>query len=159
MTELGVPTRRRGRRGLWIVAGAAVVLLAGGAAYAWTAMSPSGFTIKGDLTITSDSQLKWGTSTAQCAGAGGFSDISEAATVVVTDAAGKTVAIGRMDGEGKATRGTGLAAGVRPAACTWTWTVEDVPGGSGFYGIEISHRGRQQYTREQLGEPIHLRLG
>ena len=78
----------------------------------------------------------------------GHSDLKEGAQVVISDAAAKTIAIGQ------------LAAGVQDGAggCRFAFRVTKVPDGQGFYGIEVTHRGRLQYTAEQMKKPIELAL-
>ncbi|WP_433414978.1 hypothetical protein ACQP1V_36125 [Microtetraspora malaysiensis] len=85
----------------------------------------------------------------------GYSDIRQGAQVVVTDATGKTLALGTL-GAGK----RHLPEGAAPVArrCAFPFTVQ-APGGQDFYGIEVSHRGRLQYTAEQVREPLELTLG
>lgn len=81
-------------------------------------------------------------------GSGGHSDLKEGAQVVISDAVGKTIAIGQ------------LAAGVQDGVggCRFTFRVTKVPGGQDFYGIEVTHRGRLQYTAEQMKKPIEMTL-
>lgn len=82
-----------------------------------------------------------------CVGDGGYSDIAPGAQVVITDDTGKTVGVGSL--------GAGSWIG---AHCEWPFEVE-VPGGSAFYGVEVSHRGRVQYPADRLNEPVTLSLG
>jgi hypothetical protein len=82
-----------------------------------------------------------------CAGSGGYSDIAEGAPVIVTDPAGKTVAIGQLK-SGAGSAGT----------CIFRFDVHPVPTGLGFYGVEVSHRGRVQFKESEL-TGISLTLG
>ncbi|MFF4417498.1 hypothetical protein ACFYY8_33655 [Streptosporangium sp. NPDC001559] len=85
----------------------------------------------------------------RCATRGGYSDIQEGAQVVVTDASSTTIALGRL-AYGSWNRHTG---------CVFLFNVEGVPGGHKFYGVEVSHRGRLQYTAEQVAQPLALTIG
>ncbi|MEV1245104.1 hypothetical protein [Nonomuraea sp. NPDC049750] len=96
------------------------------------------------LKITPDS-VEFGDHPA-CSGKGGYSDIGQGTQVVVTDAAGKTVALGKL--------GTGLH---EERGCTFRFAITVPPGGQ-FYGIEVSHRGRVQYAAYEL-DSIELQLG
>jgi hypothetical protein len=44
-------------------------------------------------------------------------------------------------------------------ACVIPFTVGNVPTGLGFYGIEISHRGRLQHSETDLRHGLDLTLG
>lgn len=117
------------------------------------------FMVVGQMQVSgSSSNLAFGNSVAECRGKAGFDDLREGAQVVVTNAAGRTVAIGHL-GTGKSATTGGGDSVVRLVACTFPIKVEDVPDGENFYGITVTHRGTQQYTREQLRQPIHLTLG
>lgn len=127
-------------------------------AYAYTLKNGT-FSIKGQITISDTTTgLEYGSSTAACKGAGGYTDIHEGADVVVTDATGKTVAIGHLL-EGRATYNA--LSPTRPQSCTWQISVDDVPDGDNFYGIAIGseQRGKKQYQRDELDIPLHLTLG
>lgn len=90
------------------------------------------------------------TAKASCIGQGGYSDIHNGTQVVVTDADGRTLALGRL---------TGAEVGGGLDVCAYTIRIGDVPGGHDFYGIEVSHRGRVQYSRSDVEKPLHLTLG
>ncbi|MHA6793506.1 hypothetical protein ACVGVM_08310 [Pseudonocardia bannensis] len=66
-----------------------------------------------------------------CEGSGGYSDITLGTSVTVYDASGTVVGTGHL-GRGSAAEG----------GCTFPITVLNVPGGSSFYQVEVSHRGR-----------------
>ncbi len=84
-----------------------------------------------------------------CRTGGEFADIQPGTTVTVSDASGKSVALGALD------------AGKQDGAsnCRFQFTVSGVPAGEDFYGIEVSHRGRGQYTAARLRERVDLTLG
>lgn len=116
---------------------------------------PDTFSITGELTITG-SGIKYGASSADCVGDGGYGDIRPGLSVVVTDSKGETVAVGSIPEEGKARRES--VSPIRPTSCTFAFSVAGVPEGSKFYGVTIGRRGTQQYSREELGQPIRLTL-
>lgn len=85
-----------------------------------------------------------------CVGAGGYSDIGEGTSVTVYDATGAIVATGKL-GTGKALAGAGT--------CLFPFQVAGVPG-SDFYQVEVSHRGRVNFTAEQVANnEVSLVLG
>ncbi|MGW6503003.1 hypothetical protein [Nonomuraea angiospora] len=90
-----------------------------------------------------------------CAMGGGYSDIRAGAQVVVTDDAGKTIAVGQLE-PGKILLPRADAWGTR--SCVFPFTVQ-APGGYRFYGIEVTHRGVVRYTAEQLRQPVEMSLG
>jgi hypothetical protein len=102
-----------------------VVALSGG--------SSSKHTINGTLDLIGYRGTDTGGSTpglgAKCAGHGGYSDLEDGTQVTVKDGAGTLLATGTLS-NGKTTN---------PSTCSWTFTIA-VPE-SGFYSIEVSHRG------------------
>lgn len=86
----------------------------------------------------------------------GYDDLIAGAPVVVTDAAGMTVAIGKL--------GAGVP-DIRPElnqylkVCTMRFTVTEVPAGRGFYGVQIASRDLVQYPEQRLAEPLTLTIG
>lgn len=93
-----------------------------------------------------------------CHGFKSFDDLVAGATVVVTDATGKKVALGTLK-EGTATGITkdpslGLA---RASECDMPFEVSNIPGRAGPYGIEIADRGAITVTEKELGS-VHLSL-
>lgn len=119
----------------------------------WKPWAAKQFSVTGGLMLSGDG-LKWGANTSECSGDGGYDDINPNTSIVIADADGKTVAVGRFDGPGYPTAGITSR---RPASCTFRFTVK-VPEGSKFYGITVGRRGTMQYSREQLNEPIFLTL-
>ncbi|MEV0616179.1 hypothetical protein AB0I81_22890 [Nonomuraea sp. NPDC050404] len=111
---------------------------------------PSGsLSVDGQVTVRGEPPAVLTDNELTCRGGGGFDDLREGAQVVVSDAAGKTIALGQL-GAGSWKRGVG---------CIFLFTVADVPGGLDFYGVEVSHRGRVQYTAAQLAAPVELSIG
>jgi hypothetical protein len=86
----------------------------------------------------------------RCTMSGGYADIFAGTQVVVTDGASRTIALGQLgDGSWNSVNGV----------CVFDFSVTGVPAGHLFYGIEVSHRGRLQYTAEQMTHPIAQTLG
>ncbi|MGK5737289.1 hypothetical protein [Micromonospora sp. URMC 103] len=90
-----------------------------------------------------------------CAGAGGYDDIRPGAQVVITDNASATIALGKLD--------NGVIDGTLPGRtadlCKFTFSISGVPTGKGYYGVEVSHRGRVQYPEKELFGALSLTLG
>lgn len=97
------------------------------------------FSTDGTLTLT-DVGLGLGEGDL-CSGTGGYSDIDFGAQVNVTDADGTLVAVGSL-GFGEKTE----------AGCVFPFTVDDIPPGSKFYTVEVSHRGGLTQTEDELRE-------
>jgi hypothetical protein len=122
------------------------VVLAAVAAGAYVLLRPKPFEIQGDVSIPwIGAQAEVG----PCTPSGGYGDIG-GAQVVVSDAAGKTIATGNLPPTGR----------IADLRCVFDFEVKGIPGGHDFYGVAISHRGRLQYRREQLdGQVLKLNLG
>lgn len=105
---------------------------------------PSAIAVSGSVTLKDG----FGAEGTACTGNGGFSDIREGAQVVITDAKEATLGVGSLD------------AGKRDKAgrCEFAFAL-DIPKGHQFYGIEVSHRGRLQYSADQISAPLFLSLG
>lgn len=117
------------------------------------------FMISGQIQVSgSSSNLAFGGSVGECRGKAGYEDLREGAQVVVAAATGRTIAIGRL-GAGKSTTVGGDGSVARLVACTFPITIQDVPDGEDFYKITVTHRGTQEYSRDQLRKPISLTLG
>ncbi|MFI6482257.1 hypothetical protein ACIBH1_30295 [Nonomuraea sp. NPDC050663] len=106
---------------------------------------PSAFTAQGTITVEAS---RPGTKGRSCSTDGGYSDIREGAQVVITDAKETTLAVGQ------------LAMGYYSDSgkCEFPFSVE-VKSGEAFYGIEVSHRGRLQYSASDMASPLSLSLG
>lgn len=136
------PATRRPSLQVLIAAGAAVLVVAAAAFFLLRG---------GDIDVSGTLVLRDGyTSSPQgCQGKGGYDDIHSGAQVVITDAAGTTLALGTL--------GTGFPASA--AGCRFGFTVTSVPGGHDFYGVEVSHRGRVQYAADALADGVTVTLG
>lgn len=123
------------RRLVPLAAVAGLVVGAGAVGVAWAVSSsgssaPQTFTLRGAMTLTGDN-VPSGDTSEDCTGYQGYADIVAGAGVTVYDSAGKVVASGSL--------GTGKP---KSAACVFPVRVPDVPEGSKFYRVEVSHRGQ-----------------
>lgn len=112
---------------------------AGAVGLAWAlsgggSSAPASFTLRGTMTLTGDN-VPSGDTSEGCTGYEGYEDIAQGASVTVYDSAGAVVATGAL--------GTGKP---ESAACVFPVRVPDVPGGSKFYRVEVSHRGQVTVT-------------
>lgn len=146
--------KRAGQRPRWLVPViAAIVLIGAGASigvYLLTSktdivdmLSPN-MTVTGTVTLELDDMTNSGTA---CWGKRGYADLKAGAPVVVTDAAGKTVGMGALD-SGKEVSGQ----------CILSFKVKDVPKGSDFYGVAVSHRGVVQFSADDITKSVRLSL-
>jgi len=110
-------------------AGAAVVGLLWALSTGGSSSGSGGtFDLTGSMTLTSSSV----TVSSGCGGVSGYDDIRQGAAVTVYDESGKVLATGAL--------GAGTPKGLH--GCDFTVTVRDVPKGSKFYQVEVSHRGK-----------------
>lgn len=160
-TGVGAPParspKRRSRRRVLVLALIAVAALGGAVGIGGGilfALIQSGkidnqlsrtFTVTGIVTLSLEDSINTGST---CYGDGGYSDMRVGAPVVVTDASQKTVALGTI-----------VSAEEVSEECRFAFRVENVPRGEDFYGIQISHRGRLQYSADDLERPLTLGLG
>lgn len=148
------PEVPKGRTRRWplyaAVAAAGLVLIGGGVAAgiviagrgsggsgapAVSTTAPAAGTIRGVITLHAG-QFAWDRQAASCWGKGGYDDLTKGASVTVTDAAGKTIALGSVVSEY-----TSFSTDEFASSCTLNFQVENVPRGGQFYGVEVSHRG------------------
>lgn len=134
-----------------LVAGFAVGALSLGAIWAATAgvFGTGSFTLNGQMTLMQSSSSYGSYSSysssayylgqdGSCFGEGGYSDIGAGTAVNVYDQSGAIVAVGQL-ANGQGSYGTG---------CTFTFAVPDVPTGSKFYQVEVSHRGKMNLAAQ-----------
>lgn len=83
-----------------------------------------------------------------CEATGGYSDITQGATVTIGAQTGQTLAIGA------------LSSGIETASgyCAFSFDIA-VPASQSAYTVTISHRGTQTFTPAQAAQPIELSLG
>ena len=141
------PASRRDRTPV-IVGGVALLLLLGILAFV---LHPGGghHTINGTVDIFQDvgflagqsySTSNFSSANGTCQGSGGYSDLAPGVSVVVYSDTGdvlSTVPLGQ---------GHDLQSNV---GCEFTFTVPNLPDASS-YSVEVSHRGKLTYTKEQL---------
>jgi hypothetical protein len=131
----------RSRKPLLIAVGAAAVLVVVVAAVLM--VGSRSFDVNGSMTL----QDAYGTGSTMgrgespCRGGVGYGDIGPGTSVTVRDEAGTTVATGRLD-DGKADG----------ESCVFPFSIADVPSGSKFYEVEVSHRGGVTFSRDELDE-------
>jgi hypothetical protein len=151
------------RRRRWLlptaIAVAVLVVVAGGALAVWRLTSAGTLKVSGTVTIGRGGFERaggdyLGATETSCSATGGYGDIRQGAQVVVSDAEGTTIALGVLGAGAADLEGDG-----RARSCTWPFTVDGVPTGHAFYGVEVSKRGRIQFTERELGEPLRLSLG
>jgi hypothetical protein len=132
------------RTWLWVALAAALVVVLGVGGFLGYRAILGGVTITGEL-LLSDPDLDDFAPT--CRGEGGFDDVHEGAQLVITDEAGTTLALTRLVG-GKE---------VDTNVCRFTFSAEvpDRP----FYGVEMNHRGRIQYSKADASDGITLAIG
>jgi hypothetical protein len=111
------------------------------------------FTITGTINITGLTNSTGVEATRTCAGNGAFGELRDGTQVVVTDQAGTTIALGSVVGSHVNPADVVFDS---PTKCTLNFRVDGVPAGKGFYGVEMAHRGRSQYTEAQARAPIAL---
>ena len=133
----------------------ALLLTAGCSGLPGSTPSPTAFDVKGTLTLRHVEAFA--AEGDACSGDGGYSDISAGAQVKVSDNAGKVVGLGNL-GAGTAHKSASWGNGGTDQ-CVFEFTVLGVPiGGEAIYGVEVTHRGVIQFTRDQADQ-VELTLG
>lgn len=90
-----------------------------------------------------------------CTGYKGYDDIKSGTQVLISDPAGKTIALGSL-GDGLVRRDPDNIS--RAMECRFPFKVTGIPGDYQFYGIEIGRRGKLTYARDRLGNGLELHL-
>lgn len=123
-----------------------------------SASSDATFTAAGTLHLDLG-QFSWNSvQDPTCQGLNGYSDLRGGTQVLVTDATGKKLAVGAL-AAGRTGDFTANSDGTqRAGACSLDFAVPGIPRGVGPYGIEVSHRGVQNYTEAQLDRGVTLGL-
>lgn len=111
-------------------------------AAASSSTAPAMVSVRGAITIA-DTQGGWETGWVDtaCDGAGGYADIDSGAQVVISDDAGRTLAITRL--------GDGVK---KDGGCRFPIVPVAVPAGRGFYGVEVTHRGVVKFPEARLSD-------
>jgi hypothetical protein len=140
------PPPPRGRRrlmvaviALWVTA---AVVAAGFGGYLVLRPAPD-ITVNGTVSIPWDDPNREGK---ECIAGGGYGDI-KGAQIVVSDPSSKTIATGSLPVSGTV-RSVTQPDGTE-YVCEYLFGLI-VPGGHDYYGVEVSHRGRLQYSEGQL---------
>lgn len=134
------PGKRSWRSGaVGAIIGACVVGGAWGSTAAVSAFGgPGTFALHGTMVL--DGGYDGVTSTpGGCAGTGGYSDIADGTAVTVYDSTGAVVASGQL------ANSTGGG-----TSCTFDIVAPKVPGGSRYYQVEVSHRGKITYSARDM---------
>lgn len=140
------------RRRLWWIAGAVaavVVVLAGAGAFLLLrgtgALGGDTFTVRGSLTV---SGFYPGGPGGVCDGTvtDGFNDITAGAQVVIYDHTNNVVGTGALQ------EGSIVPLNHDFNVCKMAFTVPAVPAGKGPYWVEVTHRGRIQFTEAGAGD-------
>lgn len=140
---MSITTRGTAQRAATCIVFAAVAL----AGLVGCSAANNTFTVNGKLSVAGEGGSSAG---GACSPSEGYDDIAEGTSVVVMDAAGKTIAIGKL---GAGETGSYLL------ACNYKFKVTGVPVGAKFYKVEVSHRGAVQYTEKQMHQTLDLSLG
>jgi hypothetical protein len=109
------------------------------------------FDVYGSIELN-DGYNKWEPDT-PCAAKSGYDDVQEGTEVVISDAAGTTLAVGQLEA-GKVVRSE---AGFN--VCEFRFQVSGVPGGHSTYRVEISDRGDFHYNQDEMTRGVVLYLG
>ncbi len=147
-----------GRRTLFAIVGA-VVVVAIAIAIFFAVGHKASHTIVGTFTVsdTGDSTLglapSVGGSDSDCYGTGGYSDIRSGLSVTVKDGQGQILATSSLG------PGSGTISGI-VGVCVFKFSI--VVPDTGFYSVEVGHRGSIDYSRTQLASKtwhVDLSLG
>jgi hypothetical protein len=87
-------------------------------------------------------------SDSSCEGAGGYSDISSGAEVVVKNSSGTVLTTTQL----------GDGTGYPPVQCTFKFSFTVMDGDEGGYSVTVSHRGELHYTAAQLKIPDEVAI-
>ncbi len=146
-----------------IIATVVAILLLAGCGHSEPAAessTPATLKVSGSITVTADSLSSEQAMGGACVTDDGYSDITDGAQVTVEDSTGKAIALGTLQaGHVSELFGPGTAVEGMAYRCVFGFTVNDVPAEEKIYSVEVSHRGKVNFTREKLNGPIALTLG
>jgi len=114
-------------------------------------------TVEVELDFTGNWQAGNNAQHGTCLVAPGYQDLVDGAQVAVLDASGAVIGVGALVSTGLELIDGGDA--LNEAYCGFTFRVEDVPKGSGFYGLEIASRDALRYPEAEAFAPLELTLG
>lgn len=145
-----------------IAGGAVLVAAAIGIAIAVSSSSgPGTITVRGTISLgplgSGDSANPSSAADGDpCMATGGYTDITQGATVTIGGAQNQTLAVGALSAgkEDDVDDSLGIPAG----RCVFSFSVQ-VPGGQSAYTVTISHRGTQTVTPAQAQSGVALSLG
>lgn len=157
---------------LAVAGGLAAVVAVIGAIVVLTAQTTPGkadtkaatFTMRGSIRIDNAGPgTPFSNDGVACRGAGGYSDITPGAAVIVQDPKGQTVATGALQVGYPATTTMSVPAlGIKPAAfvasCSLSFAVPNVPVGLDSYSVTVSHRGTQVVRGAAVRDDVDLVL-
>lgn len=122
--------------------------------------TPASLTVTGTITVAADSMSSEQEMGGACVTDDGYSDIESGAQVTVADASGKALALGALEaGRVSEVFDEGTAVEGMASLCVFGFTVKDVSPSEAIYSVEVSHRGKVNFTREKLNESVALTLG
>ncbi|WKU04143.1 hypothetical protein [Micromonospora sp. HUAS LYJ1] len=113
---------------------------------------PPPLLVRGTFTLE-QSTFTWSEKNRICAGVGGHDDIARGTRVIITDAAGVHLAVGKLDVGQPVIDPTDAT---RATSCLFPFTISGVPSGKGIYGVQVSRRDKVQFDEVDLGKPISL---
>ena len=114
-------------------------------------------TVEVELNFTANLQAGNNAVHGPCIVEAGYQDHVDGAQVAVLAASGAVIGVGALVSTGLELIDGGDA--LTEAYCGFTFRVEDVPKGSGFYGLEIASRDALRYPEAEAFAPLELTLG
>lgn len=101
--------------------------------------TPATISVRGQLILSDMPSRIASLGQSTCSGSGGYADLTAGAQVVISDDAGKTLTITRLDD------GEPSSADDPEGRCTFPFS-GTVPAGKGFYSITVTHRGAVKFS-------------
>jgi hypothetical protein len=84
----------------------------------------------------------------------GCGSLRGGAEVRIVNGDGSLLGVGELGGP--AYDGTAQAALVTPVACSFPFTIDDVPAGEKFYEVTVDDRKAGTYSEDEIREPLEL---
>jgi hypothetical protein len=101
----------------------------------------------------------WNSDPPTCEGQDGYDDLKVGARVVISDAGITTIAVGSVTESIPITEWDDGLEDYRASACTLRFLVTGVPAGKGYYGVEVSERGRVDFSEAEMRKELELTIG